>query len=91
MTKKECTLETEVFVNLDHDSTLFDIFQTVTGMNELLEIIAMEANRHATQKGCIFETTEDDMKAFLRIKFAIGINKLPSLEHYWPIDQCIGN
>ena len=37
MTNKECTLEAEVLVNLDHGSTPFDIFQTVTGMNELLE------------------------------------------------------
>ena len=49
--KKECTLEAEVLVNLDHDSTPFDIFQMVTGMNELLEIIVTETNRYATQKG----------------------------------------
>ena len=36
MTKKECTLEAEVLVDLDHDSTPFNIFQTVIGMNELL-------------------------------------------------------
>ena len=48
MTKKECTLETEAPIDLDHASTLFEIFQTVTGMNELLEIFLMEANRYAT-------------------------------------------
>ena len=37
MTKKECTLEAEVLFDLDPSSTPFDIFQTVTGMNELLE------------------------------------------------------
>ena len=83
MTKKECTLEAEVLVDLDHGSTPFDIFQTVTGMNELLEIIVMKTNRCATQKGRNFETTEDEMKAFLGINFIMGINKLPSLEDYW--------
>ena len=39
MTKKKCTLEAEVFVNLDHGSRGFDIFHMVTRMNELLEII----------------------------------------------------
>ena len=43
----------------DHGSTPFDILQTVTGMNELLEIIVMETNRYSTQKGRNFETTED--------------------------------
>ena len=49
MTKKECTLEAEVLIDLDHGSTPFDIFQMVTGMNGLLEIIIMETNRYATQ------------------------------------------
>ena len=35
MTKKEYTLVAEVLVNFDHSSTRFDIFETVTGMNEL--------------------------------------------------------
>ena len=91
MTKKECTLEAEVLVDLDHGSTPFDIFQTVTGMNELLEIIVTEMNRYATQKGRNIETTEDEMKAFFGINFVMGINKLPSLEGYWSTDKCIGN
>ena len=91
MTKKECTLEVEVLVDLDDGSTPFDIFQMVTGMNELLEIIVTETNRYATQKGCNFETTEDKMKVFLRIKFIMGINMLPSLEDYWSTGKCIRN
>ena len=51
-------------------------------MNELLEVIVTETNRYATQKGCNFETMEDEMKAFLGINFITGINKLPSLEDY---------
>ena len=49
MTKNECTLEAEVLVDLNHGSTTFDIFQMITGMNELLEIIVTEMNRYATQ------------------------------------------
>ena len=36
MTKKEYTLEAVVLDDLDHGSLPFKIFQTVTGMNELL-------------------------------------------------------
>ena len=82
MTKKECTREAEVLVDLDHGSTSFDIFQTVTGINELLEIIVTETNIYATQNGGNFETTEDEMKAFLEINLIMGINKLPALEDY---------
>ena len=91
MTEKECTLEAEVLVDLDHGSAPFDIFHTVTGMNELLEIIVTETNRYTTQKGCNFETTEDEINAFLGINFIMGINKLPSLEDFWSTDKCIRN
>ena len=36
MTKEEYTLEAVVLDDLDHGSLPFKIFQTVTGMNELL-------------------------------------------------------
>ena len=91
MTKKECTLEAELLIDLDHGSTPFDIFQTVTRMNELLGIIVTETSKYTTQKGCTFETTEDEMKAFLGINLIMGINKLPSLEDHWSTGKCIGN
>ena len=91
MAKKKCTLEAEVLVNLDHGSTPFDIFQTVTGMDKLLEINLMETNRYATQKGRNVEAMEDEIKAFLRINFIMGMNQLSSLENYWSTDKCIGN
>ena len=76
MTKNECTLEAEALVDLDHGLTSFEIFQLLTGMNELLEIIVKETNRFSTQKGWNFETMEDEMKAFLEINFIMGINKI---------------
>ena len=78
MIKKECNLETEVLVNLDHSSTPFYMFQMVTEMIELLEIIVTETNRYATQKGHNFETRDDEMESFHGINFMIGVNELPS-------------
>ena len=72
MTKKECTLKAEVLVDLDHGSIPFDIFQTVTGMNELIEIILTEANRYAAQKRRNFETMEDEIKAFHGLLYIHG-------------------
>ena len=91
MTKEECTLEAQVLISLDPGSTPFYIFQMVAGMNELLETIVTETNRYATQKGCNFEITEDEIKAFLRINFVMDINKLPSLEDCWSTEKCIAN
>ena len=48
MKKKECTLEAQVLVYLDHGSTPFGKIKRVTGMNEHLEIIVTETNRYTT-------------------------------------------
>ena len=55
MTKKECTLEADIFVDLDHGLTPFDIFQMVTGMYELLKIIVTEMNRYTSKKVTILK------------------------------------
>ena len=81
MTTKEFTLEAEVLVDLDNGSTPFGIFQTGTGMNELLEIIVTETNRYTTQKGRNFETMEDEMMAFLGINFIMVLISISY--HLW--------
>ena len=89
MTKNKFTLEAEVLlVHLDHGSTPFDMFQMVTGMNELLEIILTDTLH---TKVATLKTIEDEMKAFLGKNFILGINKLPFLEDYWSTDKCMGN
>ena len=91
MKKNECKLSPEVIVNLDHSHTPLQIFNTVVGMKDLIDIIVTESNRYATQKGRNFETNEEEMMAFLGVNFIMAINKLPSIEDYWSTDQYIGN
>ena len=45
-------------------------------MTDFLEIIVTEMNIYATQKVRKFKTTENEMRALLRIKFVMGMNKL---------------
>ena len=42
--KKECTLEEELLVDLDHGSRPFDIFEPTTGVKKLLENILTKTN-----------------------------------------------
>ena len=44
-------------------------------MTDFLKVIVTEMNRYATQKGHKFKATENEMKALLRIKFVMDINK----------------
>lgn len=89
--KKVCTLVAEVLANLDINSTPFDIFTEVIALERFIDIIVCESNRYAHQKGRTFETTNEEIMAFLGINYIMSINKLPSLEDYWSTDRCIGN
>ena len=71
MQKKEPTLVSELLVNLDSCWRAFEIFDTVTEMNELPEIPVTETNRYDTEKRPTFETTENEIMAFLG-KFYYG-------------------
>ena len=57
----------------------------------LIDIIAVESNRYATQKGWNFITSKEVIKAFLGLNFVMAINKLLSTEGCWLVDKFIGN
>lgn len=58
-------------------------------MNELPEIPVTETNRYDTEKRLTFETTENEIMAFLGINFIMVINTLPGVEEYWSINKSI--
>ena len=94
MPKKECTLASELLVSLNHSWTPFEIFNTLTnntGMTELLEISVAETNRHAIQRHLNFETTKNEIMAFMGIYFTMVVNRLPGVEDYCSTDKSTEN
>ena len=63
----------------------------MTGLEELLELIANQSNLYAKQNGRNFTVTKEELKAFLGINFVIAINKFPTIAEYWRVDDLIGN
>ena len=67
------------------------IFKPVT-----VDVITNETNRYAGQ--CIstkpdaewYETTSEEMRAYLGLVIIMGIHRLPSLKHYWSADPILG-
>lgn len=57
----------------------------VVNAQEPINHIVSETNIYVVQKGRIFLTNHDELKAFLEI------NKLPSASNYWKVDHYIGN
>ena len=47
--------------------------------------------RYAEQNGRMFQTTLEELCAFLEINILMGINKLPKRRDYWSVDKGLGN
>ena len=89
--QEECQLVPEIQPNLNETVCPIEIFSLVTGLDELLELIAEQPNLYAHQNGRIFAITREELKAFLGINFVMAINKLPTIPEYWRVDNLIGN
>ena len=63
----------------------------MTGLEELLELIVEQSNLYAHRNGGNFTVIKEELKAFLGINFVIAINKLPTIDEYWRVDNLIGN
>ena len=71
-------------LHLDNiESTKHYIFKYVSNLDELIDFIVTESNRYATQKGKVFTTTSEEIKAFLGITILMGYHKLPTVRSYW--------
>ena len=68
------------------DPSPVSVYEEVTNFNTLVELLVQESNRYAAQKGVVFETNNEEMKAFLGINILMGYHKLPSLRDYWSSD-----
>ena len=89
--QEECQLVPEIQPNLNETVCSIEIFSLVTGLDELLELIAEQPNLYAHQNGKNFTVTKEELKAFLGINFVMAINKLPTIAEYWRVDNLIGN
>ena len=81
----------EIQPNLNETVSPIENFPLVTGLDELLELIAEKSNLHAHQNGRNFTVTKEELKAFLGINFVMAINKLPTIAEYWRVDNLMGN
>ena len=89
---KKCTFAEEgiININLENPSPL-QVFSETVGLEGLLTLIKTESERYAEQNGRIFQTSIEELSAFLGINILMGIHKLPSMKDYWSVDDGLGN
>ena len=63
----------------------------MTGLEELVELIIEQWNLYVHQNRKNFTVTNEELKLFLGINFAMAINKLATIAEYWRVDNLIGN
>ena len=68
-----------------------DIFELVTGLEELIDLNFVQTNLYAQQKGRNFIVDNNELKTFLEINYIMAINKLSTIVEYWRVDNLIGN
>ena len=54
-------------------------------------MIKVESERYAAQNGRVFQTTNNELAAFLSINILMGINRLPTIKDFWPVKEGLGN
>ena len=89
---KNCSLTEEGIVNitLENPSPL-QVFAETIGLEGLLTLIKVESERYAEQNGRVYQTTIDELAAFLGINILMGINRLPAIKDYWSVEEGLGN
>ena len=68
-----------------------EIFEEVTGLDELIEMIVTQSSIYICQNRRIFEAEAQEMKAFLGISDIMVVTKLPIIAEYWGVDTFIRN
>ena len=79
-------------VNIDvQDPSPMQVLAKTVGLEGLLLLLKTESERYAEQNGRMFQTTLEELCAFLGINILMGIHKLPKMRDYWSADEGLGN
>ena len=88
---EKCVFAEDGIVNIDvQDPSPMQVFAKTVGLEGLLSLLKTESERYAEQNGRMFQTTLEELCAFLGINILIGIHKLPKMRDYWSIDEGLG-
>ena len=89
---KKCSLAEEGIVNINFENpSPFKVFAETIGLEGLLTLKKIESEKYAEQNGRLFQTTTDELAAFLGINILMGINRLPDIKDYWSVEEGLGN
>ena len=66
------------------------VFAKMVGLEGLLSLLKNELERYAEQNRRMFQTTLEELCAFLGINILVG-HRLLKMRDYWSVDEGLGN
>ena len=70
--------------DLSSSSEPIEVFQSVSQIEQLVtNVVVPQSETYARQCGRVFETSTDEILAFIGINFLMGYHVLPGLKDYW--------
>ena len=89
---EKCKFTEKGIVNIDIEGpSPMQVFSKTVGLDGMLLLIKTESERYADQSGRMFQTSVEELRAFLGINILMGIHKLPKMRDYWSVDEGLGN
>ena len=89
---EKCVFAEDGVFNIDvQDPSPMQVFAKTVGLEGLLSLLKTESERYAEQNGRMFQTTLEELCAFLGINILMGIHKLPKMRDYWSVDEGLDN
>ena len=83
--QEPCALIPEIKPQLNGTVSTMEIFELVTGLAELIDLMFAQTNLYAQQKGRNFTVDNNELN------YIMAINKSPTIVEYWRVDNLIGN
>lgn len=89
--RRPCLNHGEIKIDIDENAIPLDVFYSVVGFDDLLELLVTESIRYAHQNGREFFVEINEMAAFIGINYIMAIDVQPNLKSYWSVNEIRGN
>ena len=81
----------EILLELEAETTPYQVFEKIANFDAFLtDIVIPQTILYSQQKGHVFTTTVEEMRAFFGMQIVMGYHALPCIRDYWSTDPTFG-
>ena len=81
----------EILLELKAETTPYQVFEKIANFDAFLtDIVIPQTILHSQQKGHVFTTRLEEMRAFFGLQIVMGYHALPCIQDYWSTASTLG-